>query len=442
MNQQSKPSLHDRYPELGRDNLPVGPYVDEAWYELEKKYLFKKTWLHVGRVEEIAKTGDYFVRDMPVLDSSIIVTRDRKKQVRAFHNVCSHRLNRVAYEPCGTTRKFFCKFHGWAYDLDGSLTGVPDEKSFFDLDKSKYGLTPVSVDTWHGFIFICLDPEPEISLKDFLEPMYGELDGYPFEKFTACYSWNTVFDCNWKTALDAFQETYHVGYVHARSIADALDKDEEGNLHPIDGVCGAHHRRLSIAGNPKSVYGNPKAATGGAGAEDSISGSGTARAIAGKALKVAKDGTKLDFSDLKLPKALNWTGHPNWAFDINVIFPDFYLSCRPNYFQAYNFRPIAHNKTIFEARVYYPEMKTSGGRFYQEYMKVALRDVLLEDLSTLEITQAAAETRAKKEMVLQDYEIMVRHQAVVVERMIRAGLEKDGLDPDIARQTALAGGNN
>lgn len=416
--------LHDRYPELGRGNLPVGPYVDPAYYELEKKYLFKKTWLHVGRVEELPKVGDYMIRELPVCDASIVIARDRKKQLHAFHNVCSHRLNKIAYEPTGNTRKFFCKFHGWAYDLDGSLTGVPDEKSFMDFDKACYGLTRVAVDTWNGFIFVNMQAQPEVSLKDFMEPMFAGFESYPFEMFTACYAWNTVVNCNWKVAIDAFQETYHVGYVHGRSIAYALAKDEDGNLHPIDGICGEQHRRLSIAGDPDTVYGNPQAAT--QAAEKDVGVNQVGHKIAAKALKVAQGGTKLDFSGVKMPDVLNWTRHPHWAFDINVVFPDFYLSCRPNYFQAYNFRPIAHNKTLFEVRAYYPEMKTAGGRFYQEYMRTALRDVLLEDLSTLEMTQDAAETGAKSEMVIQDFELMVRHQAVVIDRIIEEGLRRDG----------------
>lgn len=425
-----KERLHDRYPELGRGPLPIAPYVDPAYFELEKKHIFRRTWLHVGRVEELAKVGDYFVRELAACDASVVVARNRKKELSAFHNVCSHRANKIAYEPAGTTRKFFCRFHGWAYDLDGTLTGVPDEKSFFDLDKSCHGLTPVSVGTWNGFVFINLDPSPSQTLKEFMEPLYEGFEGYPFERFTACYEWSTVANCNWKVAMDAFQETYHVAYIHGRSIAHALSQDEEGILHPIDGLCGERHRRLSIAGNPNTVYGNPQAVTAseelGHAPNSHLPGAKTSRKIAELALKVGRNGTKLDFGDVTLPEKLNWTGHPHWAFDINVVFPDFYLSCRPNYFQAYNFRPISQNQTLFEARVYYPEMKTAGGRFYQEYMKTALRDVLLEDLSTLETTQAAAETRGKTEMILQDFEIMVRHQAVVVDRMIEEGLRRDG----------------
>ena len=429
MNRPVRPRLHDRYPELGRGPIPVHPYIDPDYFELERKYVFKKTWLHVGRIEEIPEPGDFIVRDIAVCDASVIVARDKSGKVGAFHNVCSHRLNKVTTQACGKTRKFFCKFHGWAYDTDGKLTGVPDEGQFDDLDKTKLGLTPVSVDTWNGFIFINMEQAPSISLQDYLRPMFAGLDGYPFHQFTASYSWRTVVNCNWKVAIDAFQELYHVASVHGLSIADALQKDAKGNLHPLDGLCGEFHRRLSVAGNPQSVYGNPNAVSNQDvkfdAPKDARAHSISARAIAAAALNLGKGGAKLDLGANKMPDGMNWTRDPNWAFDINVIFPDFYLSLRPTYFQAYNFRPIAHDKTLFEASVFYPEMETAGGRFYQEYMKVALRDVLLEDLSTLEDTQAAARTGAKSEMVIQDFEIMVRHQYAVVDRMIREGLAND-----------------
>jgi phenylpropionate dioxygenase-like ring-hydroxylating dioxygenase large terminal subunit len=79
--------LHDRYPELGLGTLPVRPYTSPEYYQLEKSHIFKKFWLQVGRVEEIPKTGDYFVKDLAACDASVVVTRNRAGQVRAFHNV-------------------------------------------------------------------------------------------------------------------------------------------------------------------------------------------------------------------------------------------------------------------------------------------------------------------------------------------------------------------
>jgi phenylpropionate dioxygenase-like ring-hydroxylating dioxygenase large terminal subunit len=418
----SQHTLHDRYADLGRGPVPIEPYVSPEIFALEKKHVFKKTWIHVGREEEIPSVGNYFVKDLAAIDSSIIVTRTADGSIHAMHNVCAHRMNRIACAGHGSARRLFCKFHGWSYDMTGKLVGVPDEGAFFGLNRSQHGLSPVHVETWQGFIFINVSERPAQSLQEFLGPVYASVEGYPFDKMTNCYSWSAVVNCNWKLALDAFQEAYHVAYVHGNSIADAMWRDEHGSVRPLDGVCGVHHRRLSMGGNQKSVYGNPKAATDAAtSAAGAIGGAATTHPIAAAALRHGKGGAKFETSPADLPPGINWTKHPDWAFDINMIFPDFYVSLRPNYYQAYNFRPLTHNTFLFDARVYYPEMATVGGRFYQEYMKVALRDVLLEDMSTLEDTQAASETGVKTHMILQDYEIMVRHQYEVMRRMIAAG---------------------
>jgi len=420
-------SLAARCTALGTDPVPIEPYISPEFYELEKQHVFKRTWIHVGRVEELPKPGDYFVKQLDACDASIIVVRTRSGDLRAFHNVCSHRMNKICYGSQGTTRKFFCKFHGWSYDLTGELVGVPDEECFRGLKRADHGLSKVHLDVWQGFIFVNVAAQPPLTLAEFLRPMYAGLEGYPFEQMTSCYAWSAVVNCNWKLALDAFQEAYHVAYVHGNSIADALLKTESGGLRPLDGLCGDYHRRLSLAGNPKSVYGNPQALTErAAGAPESVAAPSAARPIGAAALRFGRGGTNFAVTQEQLPSAVNWTRHPNWMFDINVIFPDFYVSIRPNYYQAYNFRPLAHNRFLLDARVYYPRMTTAGGRFYQEYMKVSLRDVLLEDLSTLEHNQAACATRAKTHMVLQDHEMMVRHQFAVIERMIRQGQGEGG----------------
>ncbi|WP_025373891.1 aromatic ring-hydroxylating oxygenase subunit alpha [Advenella mimigardefordensis] len=409
----------DRYPELGKGPVPVEPYISPEYYEREKEQIFKKTWLQIGRVEEIPNAGDFFVKELEVCDTEIIVVRNKQGEINAFHNVCAHRMNQIMYEKCGNTRKFFCKFHGWAYDLNGNLTGVPEEECFFDLDRKEYGLSQVSCEVWQGFVFVNMQRNPEQSLSEFMRPVFADIEGYPFDKLTCGFQWTSVVNCNWKLALDAFQEAYHVAYIHGKSIADAIDKGDGGSMRPLDAICGDLHRRLSLAGNQKSVYGNPKAVTsGGAAAAEALSESGGQRPIAAAALRAGMGSARHQFPLDALPEGVNWTKSKNWLFDINVIFPDFYVSLRPNYYQAYTFRPIAHNKILFEGRVYYPEMTTAGGRFFLEYMKVVLRDVLLEDMSTLERTQAAAETGAKRFMILQDSEILVRHGAHVVDRLL------------------------
>ena len=410
-------AAESKYAHLGTGPVPIEPYISREYYEREKKHVFKKAWQHVGRELEIPKAGDFLSVDLPASDASIVITRGKDGALSAMHNVCSHRMNKIVYDERGSLRKLYCKFHGWSYDLDGTLVGVPSEQSFFELDRAACRLTPVHVDTWGGFIFVNVDPQPKQTLAEFLGPMYASLNGYPFHKLTVGYQWKTVVKCNWKLAMDAFQETYHVAFVHGPSIAAALRRDRTGAIVPIDGLIDDFHRRLGVAGNPKSVYGNPKAIS----EADNAAPVFANRPIAEAALKLGRGGMKTSFDESDRPPGLNWTNDPDWAFDINVVFPDFYLSLRPNYMQAYNFRPLSHNETLFDARVFYPEMTTAGGRLYQEYMKTALRDVLLEDCSTLERTQAGCESGAKTHMLLQEHEVMVRHQAWVVDRMIREG---------------------
>src|SRR5262249_53515307 len=151
----------------------------------------------------------------------------------------------------------------------------------------------IAIDTWEGFIFINVDPKPTITLSDYLRPMYAQLEGYPFDKLTACYSWSTEVNCNWKMALDAFQETYHVPFVHGPSIARSFIRPGKGNMIvPVGLLCGDYHRWLSIAGNPQSVYGNPKALTE---EEASTAVKASKRPIGEAALRLGRNGTKVSF---------------------------------------------------------------------------------------------------------------------------------------------------
>src|SRR5690348_7763513 len=160
----SKLPPNERYAHLGSDRLPIEPYISPAYYESEKRHIFKRVWQHVGRESEIPKPGDFFVVDLPASDASLIVIRGRDGVIRAMHNVCSHRLNKVVYEERGSARKLFCKFHGWSYETDGRLAGVPEERFFRPLDREQCGLTAAAADVWQGFIFVNVDPKPRLSL--------------------------------------------------------------------------------------------------------------------------------------------------------------------------------------------------------------------------------------------------------------------------------------
>src|SRR5215813_4966914 len=149
-------SWTEHYPELGTGPISFDDCVAPEFYELEGEAIFKRAWLDVGRV------GSYVTREIEIAGTSIIVVRDKSGTVRAFHNVCRHRGNKLVWdefpseETQGSCRQFVCKYHGWRYGLDGELTFVQQEHEFFNVDRSRYGLVPVRCDVWNGFIFINL----------------------------------------------------------------------------------------------------------------------------------------------------------------------------------------------------------------------------------------------------------------------------------------------
>ena len=170
-------SWTQHYPQLGTGPVSYEDSISPEFYELERQAIFKRAWLNVGRIEQLPRKGSYFTKELKVANTSIIVVRSTSGEVRAFHNICRHRGNKLVWndmpleETSGSCRQFTCKYHGWRYDLDGNLTFVQQENEFFDLDRARYGLVPVHCDVWEGFIFVNFAKSPEQSLREFLGPM-------------------------------------------------------------------------------------------------------------------------------------------------------------------------------------------------------------------------------------------------------------------------------
>lgn len=91
------------YPDLGTGPVPTEPCISSEYFELERERVFKKVWLYVGRIEEIANVGDYLMKDLPAANTSVTVVRWKEGAVRAFHNICSHLWVRTIL--CATCRR-------------------------------------------------------------------------------------------------------------------------------------------------------------------------------------------------------------------------------------------------------------------------------------------------------------------------------------------------
>lgn len=199
--------------------IGVDAYISSDYARAERDKLWRKVWQQVGRVEDLPEVGSYLTYD--VLDDSIIVVRTGPATLKAHHNVCMHRGRRLIDVPagsknaCGRARKsFVCGFHGWTYDLEGACSHVPEQQDWQGaLTPENTRLASVNVDTWGGWVWINMDPESE-PLRDYLEPAATMLD--PFGLADMRCKWRKWLDfrCNWKVAMEAFNETYHVATTH------------------------------------------------------------------------------------------------------------------------------------------------------------------------------------------------------------------------------------
>ena len=114
-----------------RRGLPAWAYHSAALLELEKQELFRKHWQLAGHVSDLPEPGDFITLD--IADDRALIVRGEDGVVRAFHNLCRHRGSRVAVEKRGSCpRAFVCPFHGWVYNLDGTLRGAARPQTFGD----------------------------------------------------------------------------------------------------------------------------------------------------------------------------------------------------------------------------------------------------------------------------------------------------------------------
>jgi phenylpropionate dioxygenase-like ring-hydroxylating dioxygenase large terminal subunit len=218
---QAEAEAADETPRAVR--IPVEAYVSPDYARAERDRLWRKVWLQAGRVEDLAETGSYLTYD--IMDDSVLIVRTAPDTIKAFHNVCTHRGRRLVDTPAGERNahghklNFVCGFHAWTFDIKGHCTYVPGREDWGgDLTDADTRLGPVLCDTWGGFVWISLDPDAE-PLRDYLEPAATMLDPFRLQDMRVRWRKWTVFDCNWKVALEAFDETYHVPGTHPEFMA-------------------------------------------------------------------------------------------------------------------------------------------------------------------------------------------------------------------------------
>ena len=225
-----------RRPVLEARTLPPWCYTSEDFRRRELERIFLQTWQFIGRVDEVAEPGAYLCAE--TAGGPVVVLRDDDGAVRAFVNSCRHRGSRLLKDT-GHCERVVCPYHGWTYRLDGSLRGAPDMDQTLDFDRADYGLTPVRLETWAGFMWISFDPGIE-SLGCYFGDLFERYSTYRFADMVVTRRSRYELGCNWKLLIDNAHEAYHTGMVHGASIGaqTATVRDTRGNwevlFHPLE----------------------------------------------------------------------------------------------------------------------------------------------------------------------------------------------------------------
>ena len=205
------------------ERIPVQRYYDQAFYDAEVEHLWPHVWQMACREEQLQEIGDWI--EYENVGKSVIVVKTTTG-IKAFHNACRHRgvpfaggttigsSHATAHGNCAKTG-FVCPFHGWRWNMDGENTLVYGKHLFSDrqLKAEDINLIPCRTEVWGGVVWINHDDDAP-SVKESLGPLADRLDAHNIGQLKAEWCYGTVLPANWKVAMEAFMEGYHVMQTH------------------------------------------------------------------------------------------------------------------------------------------------------------------------------------------------------------------------------------
>jgi phenylpropionate dioxygenase-like ring-hydroxylating dioxygenase large terminal subunit len=194
--------------------MPPSVYTSEDFLKAELDGIFARDWVCVGRASALANPGDYLTFELA--GEPILVLRDRDGRLRALSNVCRHRMSTML-EGSGNKRAIVCPYHGWTYNLDGSLRAAPAMELNAAFCAGDYRLPQIRCEEWLGWVMITLNKDAP-SVNDRLAEVEALIDDFAMETYVELFRETHVWDTNWKILAENFMESYHLPVCHAGTI--------------------------------------------------------------------------------------------------------------------------------------------------------------------------------------------------------------------------------
>ncbi len=235
----------------GQFTLPRDAFASADIFARERERIFLRSWLLVGHVSELAQSGSYFLFELD--RESVIVVRDGRGEVRAFHNHCRHRGSRLCQSVNGMLGSGIqCPYHAWTYGLDGALRSVPAMAEVAGFNVADYPLHGVALTLWQGFVFLNLDLQP-VPFAQALPALVDKFAHRPTAEMRSVHQAIYDVEANWKLFFHNFSECYHCPTVHPLLNHLTPFRDSENDLE--EGAVLGGPMRLKNADGSMSIGG-------------------------------------------------------------------------------------------------------------------------------------------------------------------------------------------
>ena len=195
--------------------LPNLAYTCNDYYRLEQQTVFRHNWVFAGFTHQLRAAGDML--PVEIAGQPLVLVKDDKNIIRAFHNVCRHRGARLVNE-CKNSRKFICPNHSWSYSLEGKLIARPHfhggEKHDVNQEHNhRADLQEVACETWFDWVFVNISGDAP-DFTESIQPILDKIEGYDLDQLAYADSLEFDIKANWKLAIENFIEPYHVFSCH------------------------------------------------------------------------------------------------------------------------------------------------------------------------------------------------------------------------------------
>ncbi len=200
--------------ELPPTAMPPEFYTSADLFELEKESVFLKSWICVGRADEIPEPGDFYTLD--IIGEPLIVVRTQDGSCKVLSNVCRHRGS-VIMQGRGNSKKFSCPYHQWTYALDGKLLAAPLIEDNENFRKAECSLPVFKSTLWMGFIFTNLDGQAT-DFEQHVKELNSYVENYHVEEMKTVQAGPEKWPVNWKCLAENFMEGYHLTPVHLNTL--------------------------------------------------------------------------------------------------------------------------------------------------------------------------------------------------------------------------------